>query len=262
MISKKHLLAINELNISESIGKMNDSQLVAYNKNLEEFVDEYPAYEAELKRAFATKDYTAFSHTVLRLRNSLSLLCADDLTQSCLKLLNDIKTGRYEVTEAYFSYFLTALSSLSISIQVAWQKGEQEEISAEPVPAPVAGSNLNKVKTILAVDDMSMILSSLKSALQGTQYKFVGASSAAAALEYIKNHSPDLFLLDIEMPEMDGYELAARIRKSGQTAPIVFLTGNSSKEYVLKAIRAGAADFIVKPVSREQVLGKIIKYTL
>jgi CheY-like chemotaxis protein len=79
-------------------------------------------------------------------------------------------------------------------------------------------------------------------------------------MKYLEKHHPDLFLLDIEMPEMNGYELAARIRKNGEKAKIVFLTGNAKKENVMKAVEAGAADFIVKPVSKEGVLAKITMY--
>lgn len=273
MINRKQLLAINDLKLSGSLEQMSDSQLSEYNKNLDEFVDGYPAYEMELKRAFVVKDYAGLSKTSLSLRNILSLMYAEELEQGCLKLLGDIQTGGYEATEAYFTYFLTTLSALSIAIQIAQHKEDKDEGTAVHSPAPAEtvvhspapaeeSDRRYSQKTVLAVDDTSIILSSLKTFLQGTQYKFAGVSSAAAALKYIQDHRPDLFLLDIEMPEMDGYELAARIRQSGHTAPIVFLTGNSSKEYVMKAIRAGAADFIVKPVNRVQVLGKIIKYTI
>lgn len=115
-------------------------------------------------------------------------------------------------------------------------------------------------KSVLAVDDVSLILNSLKLALKDTKYKLTCVRSGAEALRFIKNNKPDLFVLDIEMPEMNGYELAEKIRANGQTAPIIFLTGNAKEEYVIKAIKAGAADFIVKPVDNEHVLEKIKKY--
>ena len=61
------------------------------------------------------------------------------------------------------------------------------------------------------------------------------------------------------MPEMNGYDLARKIRESGHTAPIIFLTANSSHKHVMKAIEAGAVDFIVKPINRIQVISKIEK---
>jgi len=62
------------------------------------------------------------------------------------------------------------------------------------------------------------------------------------------------------MPGMNGYELAREIRKSGHSAPIIFLTGNAKKDYVIKALQVGAADFIVKPVKADQLLERIGKY--
>jgi len=59
---------------------------------------------------------------------------------------------------------------------------------------------------------------------------------------------------------MDGYELAAQIKKKGERSPIVFLTGNAKRENVVKAVEAGAADFIVKPVNKKEVLAKIERY--
>lgn len=263
MISKDLLLTIKDLNLSGKVEQMSNLALAEYTNNLDEFVNHYPTYEEELKRAFSTKDNNAFSQTLLSLRNILSLLHADELVQGCLKLLGEINAGRQSVTEAYFTYFMTALSALSIDIQVAQHKGLLEGKPAERAPTPAAEPEKGPTqKLILAVDDMSMILSGLNTVFQGTHFKFAGVTSAMAALQFIQNHTPDLFLLDIEMPEMDGYELAARIRKCGHTAPIIFLTGNSSKEYVIKALSAGAADFIVKPINREQVLGKVIKFTL
>jgi FixJ family two-component response regulator len=62
------------------------------------------------------------------------------------------------------------------------------------------------------------------------------------------------------MPKMNGYELAEKIRESGHEAPIIFLTGNSAKEYVIKAIKAGGSDFIVKPIYKENLTEKINKH--
>jgi CheY-like chemotaxis protein len=81
-----------------------------------------------------------------------------------------------------------------------------------------------------------------------------------SALKFLQNHRPDLFILDIDMPGMDGYELARKIREANQNAPILFLTGNAKKEYVFEAIRVGASDFILKPIDREIVLKRIGKF--
>jgi CheY-like chemotaxis protein len=85
-------------------------------------------------------------------------------------------------------------------------------------------------------------------------------TSGRDALRFLQRHKPALFLLDIDLPEMDGYALAAKIRESGQKAPIIFLTGNSQRGCVVKAIETGAADFIVKPIIKDDIVAKIYKY--
>jgi len=125
----------------------------------------------------------------------------------------------------------------------------------------LAGSNLSK--KILAVDDMPEILSFVNSALKN-YYKIVAVTSAKAALNYMKAQKPDLFLLDIDMPEMDGFELLRIIRSTTEykKTPVVFLTGNSSRDHVTAAMLEGCNDFIVKPTTYEYlrtIVGKYMK---
>jgi PleD family two-component response regulator len=114
---------------------------------------------------------------------------------------------------------------------------------------------------VLAVDDRPALLGTLCNVLKD-YYKVFPLTSGHAALKYLNRESPDLFILDIEMPEMDGFELAKAIRAMPQfkTTPILFLTGNATKEYVEHAILAGTNDFIVKPVNKEIMLAKLSHY--
>jgi len=123
----------------------------------------------------------------------------------------------------------------------------------------LAGSNLSK--TVLAVDDMPEILSFVNSALKN-HYKIIAVPSAKAALNVIKSQKPDLFLLDIDMPEMDGFELIRIIRGTAEFAktPVVFLTGNSSRDHVTAAMIEGCNDFVVKPTTYEYLLTTVSKY--
>jgi len=123
----------------------------------------------------------------------------------------------------------------------------------------LAGSNMSK--TILAVDDMPEILSFVNNALKNF-YKVVAVPSAKAALNVVKAQKPDLFLLDIDMPEMDGFELLRIIRSSAEfkKTPVVFLTGNSSRDHVTAAMLEGCNDFIVKPTTYEYLRTIVGKY--
>ena len=156
--------------------------------------------------------------------------------------------------EAFVVEFLKAVSALSIDLQMAeYKDAAADGARAEAERQPPGNA-------ILAVEDRHFFLIAIKTMLQGSGYKVTCINSGAAALNYLKNHRPDLFILDIEMPEMDGYELAGRIKESGQKAPVIFLTGNARKDYVVKAMQAGAVDFIIKPVTKDQLLDRIGKH--
>jgi CheY-like chemotaxis protein len=116
-------------------------------------------------------------------------------------------------------------------------------------------------KTVLAVDDRPEILTSVTAALRD-HYKTLGAPGAQVALEILGKQSINLFILDIDMPEMDGFELAKRIRsdKKHRETPIIFLTGNASRNNIIRAIDVGADDFLVKPTYNETLLIKAKKY--
>ena len=117
------------------------------------------------------------------------------------------------------------------------------------------------LKTIMAVDDRPDILSNVNAALRG-HYKVLGAPGGEPALQIMARQKIDLFYLDIDMPEMDGFELARRIRADGKYAktPIIFLTGNASRENIAKGIRLGISDFIVKPSNHVNLLVKARMY--
>jgi len=255
---RERLFEIAELNISLRLIEMRDAQVDEYVRALNSFVEDFPGRQAELKSALESKDYLAFSKCLVAVRDTLTEIYADDLAEECTKQINGLVAVKHEKIEAYMTYLLSLLSMLSIDIQMAIYKDENDAGGIKP--AELAEGSETGQKSILAVDDNAFFLDTLKKALEGSEYKFYGIKSGAAALKFLQDHDPDLFILDIEMPEMDGYELAERIEKAGKTAPIIYLTGNATKEYVLKALNSGAADFIVKPVTQKQVLERIGKF--
>ncbi|MGL6226783.1 MAG: response regulator [Thermoguttaceae bacterium] len=127
-----------------------------------------------------------------------------------------------------------------------------EELQAN---TPAAGTNPRK-RIILGVDDMPQNLSMLRTII-GDKYKFIGVTSGEAALRYLETNIPDVYILDIDMPKMNGYELVAAIRMRRKLAPIVFLTANATAEYVTKAFDMGITDFLVKPCNEEAVFAKL-----
>lgn len=112
--------------------------------------------------------------------------------------------------------------------------------------------------TILAVDDIPQNLAILKSIL-AAKCKFVGVTSGEAALKYLETNIPDIYILDIDMPKMTGFELVEAIKLRRKTAPTIFLTANATIDYVTRAFALGVTDFLVKPCNEEAVTAKINK---
>ncbi|SNR63707.1 hybrid sensor histidine kinase/response regulator [Lutibacter flavus] len=114
-------------------------------------------------------------------------------------------------------------------------------------------------KVILIVDDNANNLKLIANVLTGSNYDFRMAKSGKLALSILEKTKPDLILLDIQMPEMDGYETCRRIRKNKETdnIPIIFLTANTDSESVNEAFKAGGVDFVTKPFYSEELLARI-----
>ena len=259
MTIRERLLGIPELNIEQSLLHMRGGQLDEYLQRLESFIDKYPPLESELKTTLDEKDYFSFSGCLSDIRDMLLQIRADDLAEECLKLINGLAATKHEKVEARMTFLLSLITMLSIDIQMAVYKDEDEDEDEEQLQPEGGDEQETWRKSILAVDDSVFSLEALKKTLMGSDYKLTCVNSGISALRFLQNHNPDLFILDIEMPEMDGYELARNIRAYGKKAPIFFLTGNATREYVIKAIKAGAADFIVKPITQKQVVEKIDK---
>ena len=117
---------------------------------------------------------------------------------------------------------------------------------------------MNKSHTILIVDDEHINITYISEILQD-DYNIKTANDARTALKIISKYSIDLLLLDIVMPEMNGFEMAQRIRAYTPTEnlPIIFLTALSEKEDVLKGYSLGAEDYIIKPYDADILKAKI-----
>jgi len=253
MITKERLLAISDLNIVGKIEQMNDELLEEYEKLLISFIEDFPEDERKVKAALEEKNFDSISGSLDVMCEKLEKIHADVIVRDCRSNVKAMKAYPYDKIEAFVADFLKATATLSIDIQMA--KYLEKAKDATPPPRRSSGE-----KIILAVDDAAISLSVLKKNLQGAPYKLICVNSGDEALRYLRKNAPDLFILDIEMPKMNGYELAEKIREGGQKAPIIFLTGNATKKNVLKAIESGASDFIVKPIDKQYLAYKINKY--
>ncbi|MEO0803178.1 MAG: response regulator, partial [Cyanobacteria bacterium J06642_2] len=113
--------------------------------------------------------------------------------------------------------------------------------------------------TLLVVDDTPANLSLLNQCLKQRGYQTRCALSGKLALDYLESHRPDLILLDILMPEMNGYEVCTSIKNNAATAdiPIIFISAIDEAFDKVKAFSAGGTDYITKPFQIEEVYARI-----
>jgi DNA-binding response OmpR family regulator len=108
---------------------------------------------------------------------------------------------------------------------------------------------MNQKPTILLVDDEQKVLELITFRLQLLGYRVITAQSGEDALALVETQRPDLIILDVTMPGLDGLTVCSRLKKSEASSaiPILMLTGRSEVEDVNKAMIAGADDYVVKP---------------
>lgn len=116
---------------------------------------------------------------------------------------------------------------------------------------------------LLVVDDSLLQQRYVQELLAGRGFHFLTADNGAAGVEAARAQLPDLILMDIEMPVMDGLEAAQRIRDCPETAaiPIVMVTSRAEAEYMESAFVGGCNDYITKPVHPDELLAKIAALT-
>ena len=112
---------------------------------------------------------------------------------------------------------------------------------------------------ILVIDDEAAIRDSLRMILEYEHYEFLGAPSGPDGLALVKRDPPDMVLLDIKMPGMNGLETLAEIRKLEEALPVAMISGHGTITDAVQATRLGAFDFIEKPFTSERVLVTVAK---
>ena len=113
-------------------------------------------------------------------------------------------------------------------------------------------------KKIIVVDDINFHLLSINERLK-KHYEIYPAISAEVLFEVLENISPDLILLDINMPDVDGFKVLERLKSDFLYAdiPVIFLTGKTKRQYAVKAMELGAADYLTKPFADKHLIDSI-----
>ena len=112
------------------------------------------------------------------------------------------------------------------------------------------------MRTVLVVDDEPQIVRALRINLRVRQYEVYAAANGTEALQQASRHPPDLVILDLGLPDLDGVEVIQGLR-GWTTAPIIVLSGRSDSIDKVEALDAGADDYVTKPFSMEELLARM-----
>lgn len=115
------------------------------------------------------------------------------------------------------------------------------------------------MKTILIVEDIELNVDLLTQILED-EYELLIARDGAEGVAMVRRYSPDLVLMDIALPVMDGYEASRRIHESSPSLPIIGLSSHAMKGDAEKALAAGCTDYLTKPIDEDLLLQKLRHY--
>lgn len=115
------------------------------------------------------------------------------------------------------------------------------------------------MKTILIVEDLELNIDLLVQILE-EEYELIIARDGAQGVEMARTNGPDLVLMDISLPVMDGYEATGMIRKTFPSLPIIGLSAHAMPGDAEKARSAGCTDYLTKPVNEDLLLSKLKEY--
>ena len=110
---------------------------------------------------------------------------------------------------------------------------------------------------IIVIEDDHAILRGLKDNLEYESYEVLTATDGEQGYRLIQEHHPDLIILDLMIPKMDGYELCHRVRSEGMATPILMLTARSEEVDRVQGLDIGADDYVTKPFSVPELLARI-----
>ncbi len=110
---------------------------------------------------------------------------------------------------------------------------------------------------VLVIDDEENIRFLVESALQLAGMETAGADDGRAGLKLVSDFRPDLIVLDVMMPELDGFDVLKRLRDSGSRTPVIFLTARDSTDDRVRGLTAGGDDYMVKPFAVAELVARV-----
>ena len=123
--------------------------------------------------------------------------------------------------------------------------------------APQSVTGARTKRKVLVVDDEENVVHLVASALRFDGFEAVTADNGHSALAAVAEHSPNLVVLDMMMPGLDGQSVLQHLRSAGSAVPVIFLTARDTANDRVNGLRAGADDYVVKPFSVEELLARV-----
>jgi PleD family two-component response regulator len=156
------------------------------------------------------------------------------------------------------------LSAASKSVQPLkqWSDEFRQEYAPHLESARALSALANAVKPVILVVDDDDFQHKMIAKILGTEtYDLTFATSGTEAMNILRHSRPDLILMDVQMPDVDGLEMTLRIKGTPQFSriPVMMISGKSEGNVVLNCLKAGAVDFVVKPFDRETLKAKVAK---
>ena len=112
----------------------------------------------------------------------------------------------------------------------------------------------NQIYSVLLIDDDINFNTSIKEFLEDNEFNVTMAENGRIGFEIFQRENPDIILLDLNMPEVDGWQTLANIRESSKNIPIIVISGTGDLDDVLEALRKGAWDYLMKPIDDLKIL--------
>jgi two-component system OmpR family response regulator len=112
-------------------------------------------------------------------------------------------------------------------------------------------------RRVLVVDDEENITFLLEATLRHFGFDVAVASTGRQALDAVREHDPDLVVLDVMLPDLDGFEVVRRLRFEGSKVPVLFLTARDATEDKVRGLTLGGDDYVTKPFSVEEVVARV-----
>jgi two-component system OmpR family response regulator len=122
---------------------------------------------------------------------------------------------------------------------------------------PTADGRKQSEARLLVVEDEPNILELLAASLRYAGFEVITAGGGTEAVQAAQRHRPDLLVLDVMLPDMDGFDVIRRLRGGGDRIPVVFLTARDGMDDKVRGLTLGGDDYVTKPFSLEEVIARI-----